>query len=1128
MPKISTSTTHQVAQAAESWAAAHGFTSASDVPMSRAPELIQAVATATARPAGEVRDALLAAAESSAKAAASGHAALGLDASGAKASTHVALSGAGGMKPLGLQLGGGALEALSATDTRFAQVTKDFFAARIAVTEKAKPKTLDEVHRAATRVLSLFAQLEKMPGDKQVQDEIVHVYKDLLARATRERGVYLVKAPPGGWPELAVAPSAATAGATVSGGASGASAATASSGASTSSAAGLVAKDGGRGALYARVDKAAHADGTPEIDAHAPKTLGHTSGLAIDASTGRAFVVDFHGAVESLSTIEAFVASRAKHKADAAAGGPLAQNPGVVDELRSLSDAQLARLPGSITHVSLEEDDKSGLARVYPTKWYKGPHGVMSRRVIVDGPFAGVFLDDVVNKLSSEGAAFRFDPKGKGPGLPTTPKQGEPFVSTAQVMERGKLRDKLYLRVPFDRAYTELRQSMRRLSELDPHVKYDKDTKNCGFYFEPNQFETVRKVAGSLVMSGKAATGLQAHYDDLTRVELASSDAHLSKHSASAIGGFKDTVKGADGKPRAVQLSYWQKKSLAWLEASGWRGVVALDTGMGKTMAGIGAMQELRTREGEERPFLVVVPPALRGNFAKEIHKFMQPAEAEALIGQMKVLSYPEFTKAVRAGELDGKPFAPKDFGAVLFDEAQWLKSPSTTRAKAALSFDHPRKICLTASPMESSPMEAYVLSCVAQNINLHDKVEGKDHRYKMRKFKELYCTTLGGRILGLKPEVQLLPKVSVDPKHELYTWVRKNVFYADKRVDDVKLPDLELRTETLTMPKPLEEAYRKKSKAIGKVLRGMVSLYRDKGVAREYVDESGKKKVEINKLARDKRIGQMFGVRFRGLVNELNTLTNTPAKVDRAADLFLKKLETSPTSRAALFSDSAEYVVSTARQLSEALPGKLHAACLAGEIRVFQDGEELKTLGAHTLPFKQQAYRKDPSKPADPATNRQHGPDEWQSFVLSEIIGANKEFATTTLLGPVYQQGQNMQWADTGFHLDRDTWNRENTKQREARLWRKGQEQSVDFHNLDWVFKKPVDDLDRTLDQIRGYHELIASDLFAEVIERPSREVKLGENWSPVREREAFSWDFDPFALGLEPTLKHAAAGDA
>ena len=56
-------------------------------------------------------------------------------------------------------------------------------------------------------------------------------------------------------------------------------------------------------------------------------------------------------------------------------------------------------------------------------------------------------------------------------------------------------------------------------------------------------------------------------------------------------------------------------------------------------------------------------------------------------------------------------------------------------------------------------------------------------------------------------------------------------------------------------------------------------------------------------------------------------------------------------------------------------------------------------------------------------------------------------------MFGPAYQEGQNMQWANVGIHLDRDTWSAENIEQREGRLWRQGQTRKVSFYNIDWMF---------------------------------------------------------------------------
>ena len=153
----------------------------------------------------------------------------------------------------------------------------------------------------------------------------------------------------------------------------------------------------------------------------------------------------------------------------------------------------------------------------------------------------------------------------------------------------------------------------------------------------------------------------------------------------------------------------------------------------------------------------------------------------------------------------------------------------------------------------------------IANNINLKDRVEGKSYRREMRKFKERFCETLGGRILGVKE----------DPltRRDLNTWVKRNIFYADKRdVEEFKLPKLTQETEVLNMDKKVEKAYRSSARQISQVMKGMVSMYRDKGLL---IEEDGKTK--INPLAKDKRIPQMFGIKFRNAIKQLNDLANMP-----------------------------------------------------------------------------------------------------------------------------------------------------------------------------------------------------------------------------------------------------------
>jgi hypothetical protein len=235
--------------------------------------------------------------------------------------------------------------------------------------------------------------------------------------------------------------------------------------------------------------------------------------------------------------------------------------------------------------------------------------------------------------------------------------------------------------------------------------------------------------------------------------------------------------------------------------------------------------------------------------------------------------------------------------------------------------------------------------------------------------------------------------------------------------------------------------------------------------------------------------------------------------------------------SRALLFTDDRNYVENSARVMSEQIPTKLHAACLGDRIEIYQNGKRLETLGPFKLPFREGAYRPDPTQPANAETNAERPASDWRTFVLNEVLGKHPEVATTTLFGPVYQAGQNLQWANVVAHLDRDTWSDFNMRQREARSLRRGQTRPVTVMNFDSVFAHPKSNLDGTLDQVRELHAkndraLLQNTLVA------AQKISLGSDLKPVRPAETFDEnepgspnDMESFAAGVEPTPARVGA---
>ena len=1074
---LSAARAHQVQIAADAWARRSGFADAGAVPFAHAPTLIAEVAAETQVSVAEVQEALLAAAsagnERSRKA---------LDATGAAgayrgASVHTPLENERGTRPMAALIAhrsaegdpvGAAVAAKHGKDTDavFRQTVEDFVSTRVVMTRKATPKTVGEVTDACAKLLKLFDELDGSRNDRQVKQEIIKTYKSLLSSTARRKGVFLTKS---------------------------------------------TAEQPLPSFLRTENDPT-----VPDSPGRVRRDdLGRGANIAFDPNSGTPFVYDHGGEVTELASIGEFVLRRKEQLETDVEAEALAGDVDTLSELRSFTDKEVDRLSGKTEYVSLLEDDDTGLCRVHATKWGKDSGDMLSRRVIVEGPFTGIFLDDLVNAIAQRReAGCDYEPR-KGM-LPMRPVNGEPFVTTTKIRERGQVRERLMVRIPENREWTQVRRSLRRLTELDPTIKYKKGTGNTSFVFGPDHYKLIRDIIKGTVVSGAARDLLQGHFDALTRIETVTEDKNLVHFTPDKIGGFKEVLEGPDGRKRNLEFTYWQKRSIAWLASNEYKGVIALGTGMGKTLVALGALQHLKKEKDETRPILVVGPAGLGGNMAAEAFKFLQKDEASELVGRMRFMDFSEFSKAVRSGkDADGNQFSSEQFGALVIDEAHKIANRNTVAGAAALAFKHDHKIIMTASAMTRGIDETMTLIAMSTNKNLNDRTEGKDERWRMRKFTNLHLRIVGGRAVGVTEAVELQPGEKVDPKHNMHSFIRANVLYADKRMDEYKLPEFRQSVETLTMPAAMEEQYREKSKSIRKILRGMVSLYRDQGVRREYVDDKGRTRREIEPLAKDKRIAEMFGRKLRSTIIEMNEITNDAAKLDRSADVVRKHLHETPSSRSILFSDSPEYVMESARTMSRKIPGKLHAACLGKEIHVYQNGKRLKELDGQKLPF---IKRENVG-----ADGRKYDANQWHKYVLDEVVGPNPDFATTTLFAPIYQEGQNLQWADVGIHLDRDTWSRQNMEQREGRIWRKGQEKAVSFYHLDWVYKKPEDHLDRTLDEVRALYDDVNAKLFHDVIVVP-QDLELGGEWEGVRKQDDLRIDADVLSFAVAPDIQNAA----
>lgn len=741
-----------------------------------------------------------------------------------------------------------------------------------------------------------------------------------------------------------------------------------------------------------------------------------------------------------------------------------------LEGLRGATDEDLARIATQkVEYVSLTDDraKQGALTRIYPTR------RLGDKRVITEGRFRGIFLDEMINAAGRqiEGVAYDFDAKTGIPRVLESRASGslevgnvrEPYIT---VSDDGRL----YLKIPSVHAYSEVRKAMSEVAKFNTGIEKVSGGRSALFYFEPKDFGSVREALASVAISKRAAEVLEKYFRTLAKHELATAQENLGKYDASSLGGFKE----------GRNLYTVQKKAMAWMDSRGGSGVLALGTGVGKTSQALGAIKmAMNASEAEGKPFraLFVCPKSLKGNLPSEAYQFLE--DPKKMIEQTEILSYTQFAKAGKAD-----PNFLNQYDIIIFDEAQELSSGTSMAAKVA-SRPHPRKVFLTASPMEKRPSEVYTLAALANN----EDVTSPTFRKNKANFEKRFCVEIGGRFVGVNPD----PLV----RRDLRTWVRQNMFHTDKQgVEEYLLPDIKKMPRALTLAPELEDEYRLVTRQIKDVMAGLVEKFRDqRSTAR----------------SRDKMVSSAR-MKLAPQFAKLMLLANLPSKVipgaanpkiDAASRIIEEKIE--KNGRTILFTDIPDMAIETARQLSVDYPGTRHACCLSTKIEIYKNGEV-------EMRFTPKIYTSD---------TRTYSKDEWQMYVMETYIKPNDYDVVTASLTAPYAKGHNLQMFTTVVHLDRDSWNAEMMQQREARAWRQGQKQSVESITLDMTYSEPSNDYDRTLDEIMRYSQEMEEDLFNQIIVA-SQTQALGQEYFEMTQevtstyysqRKAFELAMSPYA---------------
>jgi superfamily II DNA or RNA helicase len=189
-----------------------------------------------------------------------------------------------------------------------------------------------------------------------------------------------------------------------------------------------------------------------------------------------------------------------------------------------------------------------------------------------------------------------------------------------------------------------------------------------------------------------------------------------------AIAGLADRLRAA-GQPHEADepaglratLRPYQRRGLAWLAEMvdlGLGGVLADDMGLGKTVQLIAL--HVQRAGGGHGPTLVICPATLVGNWEREIARFAPGVRTHRFHGTDRSLDGldPDDILITTYGVMrrDVDLLADRVWGLVVADEAQQVKNPNSSTARAIRQIPAGARLALTGTPVENRLTELWAL----------------------------------------------------------------------------------------------------------------------------------------------------------------------------------------------------------------------------------------------------------------------------------------------------------------------------------------------------------------------------------------------------------------------------------
>ncbi|MBK7836775.1 MAG: DEAD/DEAH box helicase [Candidatus Obscuribacter sp.] len=184
------------------------------------------------------------------------------------------------------------------------------------------------------------------------------------------------------------------------------------------------------------------------------------------------------------------------------------------------------------------------------------------------------------------------------------------------------------------------------------------------------------------------------------------------------LQALMDKVKSFEGlkvvsPPQSLkaELRPYQLEGLSWLEflrVFGLGGILADDMGLGKTVQTLAHIAREKEENRLTKPFLVVCPTSVLPNWLSEIQKFTPHLKVTALHGPARSEHFAKIAKSdivlttYPLVARDDEALCKQKWKAVILDEAQMIKNPTTLAAQALCRLRSEYRVCLTGTPIEN------------------------------------------------------------------------------------------------------------------------------------------------------------------------------------------------------------------------------------------------------------------------------------------------------------------------------------------------------------------------------------------------------------------------------------------